>query len=406
MGDVLAKPAYRDFISQLRRALAHLDDPTYLESLPLLLDNIAGGSPTLSRAHALRRALRVGIDRLAPSSNPDDSLLDARTYELLYRYAIGRESIVSIAQRLHMSERQAYRELRRATDALAQLLLTDRRTDSPDATAGTWSAHTELARLSEAGLHPVALAQLVTTAIADARALATRRMVQVTVEEPFADVHVRANRVVLRQAVLNLLSHLIHRSAIGQRISVQLKQQADVAQLMFTCCPGTTCTSTEPHSPWAMALQIIALMGGTLCDDVSGDWRTVTVSLPLDPDEARPTVLIVDDNQDMLALLRSYLREQPYRVFAASGRAEALDLSSRYPPDVLILDIIMPHQDGWEILQELRRQIEPQQVRVIVCSVINDPELSAALGAHAFLSKPVSEGQLIQALRRVLASAA
>ncbi len=69
------------------------------------------------------------------------------------------------------------------------------------------------------------------------------------------------------------------------------------------------------------------------------------------------------------------------------------------PPDVIILDIMMPHVEGWTILRELRETPGTRKVPVIVCSIVDNPELALALGAHAFLAKPVAPGQLLATLR-------
>lgn len=69
-------------------------------------------------------------------------------------------------------------------------------------------------------------------------------------------------------------------------------------------------------------------------------------------------------------------------------------------PDVILLDVMMPHQDGWQVLQRLQAQVGTQHIPVIVCSVFDDPELARSLGAVDFLPKPVSRLQLLRALSR------
>ena len=70
----------------------------------------------------------------------------------------------------------------------------------------------------------------------------------------------------------------------------------------------------------------------------------------------------------------------------------------RVRPDVVILDVMMPDRDGWELLQTLRTHEPEKATRVIICSVIKDPDLAFALGADGFLHKPVDRAQLLQAL--------
>jgi len=61
---------------------------------------------------------------------------------------------------------------------------------------------------------------------------------------------------------------------------------------------------------------------------------------------------------------------------------------------------MMPQQDGWEVLQLLRNRRRTRDIPVLVCSVIDDPELAFSLGAAEFLAKPVKREELLEALER------
>jgi CheY-like chemotaxis protein len=69
----------------------------------------------------------------------------------------------------------------------------------------------------------------------------------------------------------------------------------------------------------------------------------------------------------------------------------------------MLLDVMMPRRDGWELLRVMRQQPAEHPVRVIVCSIIDDPQMARALGADGFLRKPIDEQRLVQALEGVLA---
>ena len=110
-------------LSQLRQALAHLDDPLYLEGLDLARQiSLVAQSPDLSKGQNLRRALQLAIATLDPEPNRASPVVEPRSYQVLCRYAIAKQSMVAIARQLDISQRQAYRELYRGIEALARIL--------------------------------------------------------------------------------------------------------------------------------------------------------------------------------------------------------------------------------------------------------------------------------------------
>ena len=110
------------------------------------------------------------------------------------------------------------------------------------------------------------------------------------------------------------------------------------------------------------------------------------------------TLLVVDDNEDILELFRGYLGPHRYRVITAQTAPEALEKAREFQPYAVTLDLMMPDQDGWEVLQRLLHQPDTRHIPVIVCSVLRQKELALSLGAAAFLEKPVTEQTLVATL--------
>jgi CheY-like chemotaxis protein len=113
------------------------------------------------------------------------------------------------------------------------------------------------------------------------------------------------------------------------------------------------------------------------------------------------TVLVIDDNEGLIALVERYLSTQICRVIKAGNGPDGLQLAQDFTPDAIILDIMLPKIDGWEVLQRLRADARTMNIPVIVCSVMNEPELAESLGASLLLPKPVSRDTLIGALHKV-----
>ena len=101
------------------------------------------------------------------------------------------------------------------------------------------------------------------------------------------------------------------------------------------------------------------------------------------------------------ALVRA-LSYEGYEIATATDGAVALSELRASAFDLVILDVMMPHQDGWEVLQALRQEPACATVPIIVCSVLREHDLALSLGANDTLVKPVSQPALLDVLRRWL----
>ncbi len=116
-------------------------------------------------------------------------------------------------------------------------------------------------------------------------------------------------------------------------------------------------------------------------------------------------VLIVDDEERILNFLRSKLRASGYHVLVASGGTEALEQAQGQEPDLIVLDLLMPHMDGFEVLRHLRSF---STIPVIILSAKGedaDKIKGLSLGADDYLPKPFNPDELvarIEAVRRRL----
>ena len=114
----------------------------------------------------------------------------------------------------------------------------------------------------------------------------------------------------------------------------------------------------------------------------------------------RKTVLVVDDEQDIRHFLELVLQSAGYDVECAADGQEALARIAARPPDLVLLDLMMPIMDGWEVLDRLGRRKPPT---VLVLSAAADPARAAKAGAAACVAKPFSARALLETCARVLA---
>ncbi len=106
----------------------------------------------------------------------------------------------------------------------------------------------------------------------------------------------------------------------------------------------------------------------------------------------RQTILMVDDTPANLSLLSNLLKEQ-YRIKVANSGAKALELAAAAPPDLILLDIMMPEMDGYEVCRRLKANEATRRVPVIFLTSkteIEDEEMGFSIGAVDFIHKPIS----------------
>ena len=117
---------------------------------------------------------------------------------------------------------------------------------------------------------------------------------------------------------------------------------------------------------------------------------------------AAPQVLVVDDEPQIVRGLKVILRREGYDVKAAESKAEALDAVSVRPPDVMVLDLVLPDGSGVEVCEQVRSW---SQLPIIVLSALGDErEKVKALdaGADDYITKPFGTDELLARLRAVL----
>jgi PAS domain S-box-containing protein len=120
-----------------------------------------------------------------------------------------------------------------------------------------------------------------------------------------------------------------------------------------------------------------------------------------DQPEADKVVLAIDDDPDVIYLLRENLAEAGYRVIGALSGKEGLQKARELRPLAIILDILMPHKDGWQILHELKANPVTRDISVIVLSIVDNKELGYRLAAFDYLVKPFDREAILAALSHI-----
>lgn len=113
-------------------------------------------------------------------------------------------------------------------------------------------------------------------------------------------------------------------------------------------------------------------------------------------------VLVVDDNASNAELLCAYLEELGWPVRVASGGDAGLKMAQETPPDVILLDVMMPKISGYEVCEALRGDDRTKDIPIVMVTALNavsDVERAAEVGADDFLTKPVRKSELLLRVR-------
>jgi excisionase family DNA binding protein len=118
---------------------------------------------------------------------------------------------------------------------------------------------------------------------------------------------------------------------------------------------------------------------------------------------AGPVVLIVDDDDRLREFVRVNLEMEGYSVVEAGNAEEGLAAVEEQPPDLILLDVMMPGVDGWEMLRRIQERHGVGAIPVIMFSgKVDEPDATAARGTQGFLGKPFDPTQLIESTKQLL----
>lgn len=118
-----------------------------------------------------------------------------------------------------------------------------------------------------------------------------------------------------------------------------------------------------------------------------------------------PKILIVDDNKENIDLIAYFLKPQSYQIFTAMDGVEALTQVENIKPDIILLDIMLPKMDGFQVCERIKKNVETRFIPVIMITALKelkDKIRSLEVGADDFISKPFENVELLTRVKSLL----
>lgn len=156
--------------------------------------------------------------------------------------------------------------------------------------------------------------------------------------------------------------------------------------------------------------RFVELLGGKISVKSTKDLgSTFTVKLPMKQIEKNydfegseglntKKIICVDDDLNVQRLYKQYLNDHGYEVITLTGEEEVTKIIEDVNPDIVILDIMLPNMDGWEILSELKSNPKTKKIPIVMASVLNEKNLAFKMHADDYLVKPITQEELISSI--------
>jgi signal transduction histidine kinase len=243
---------------------------------------------------------------------------------------------------------------------------------------------------------------------------------------------VRADELRIKQVIVNLLSNAVKFTPDGGRVEVQARTEGpevlvtvadtgtgvaaeDRERIFESFQQGGRRASTTEGTGLGLTLskRIVELHGGRIwVESEFGEGSTFGFAIPagtpapaagvdlLGRGDGGGTVVVIDDDRRSIDLLSVYLEAAGMRVVGARDGRRGVELVRALHPAIVVLDILLPGMDGWQVLESLKADPATAAIPVVVVSILDERGRGLALGAAEYLVKPVSREGVLDALAR------
>jgi len=205
-------------------------------------------------------------------------------------------------------------------------------------------------------------------------------------------------------------------------ITFQVRDQgrgipADKLETIFERFQQVDASDSRHHDGTGLGLaicrSIVQQHGGHIwAESTLGEGSTFYFTLPIlreelsspASDSNQPLILVCDDDPSCRTVLQSLLEAQNYQVVPVSSGQEVVEQAAALQPNVILLDLLMPGMNGWEVMALLKERADTKEIPVVICSVCSQTESNLPDGSFVdWVDKPLDEGALFCSLKQALA---
>ena len=331
------------FFEQVKDALENIYDYPALQMHPFALQLAQqknGGRD--NPAHQLRRLLIEAVEKLNPGNHEGVRTGTKRIYNLLHLHYVGGMTLQEVALELGVSVRQAYRDLKKGQDSVSSVLWfkfgQETNTAQSEETMNTLSSvQSEVTQL-EGNIQWMNISSLLESISSALQRLTEQCEVSIQLDlSPEAGIS--SNPTMARQVLMSLLSQAIQQHPSEIRLQLEETEKHAILHMIY---------GQILENP--IVTPVIEQLGQELGWQIEQSPEATQIIMR----RVDMTVLLIDDNKGLVDLMKRYLGDKSYQVMTATNGQEGLKLAQDANPDVIVMDIMMPEMDGWELLQRLR----------------------------------------------------
>jgi CheY-like chemotaxis protein len=212
--------------------------------------------------------------------------------------------------------------------------------------------------------------------------------------EPVAEnLELPLHPTVLRQIVLYIILRVLQ-SGFHGCLTIAAQDNGEILRVSFSAPDNRFVERIQVPD----LLELLPALGSKAEIEVSADaWKLNLLFSRI----ARVKVLVIDDNLDQIYLYRKMLSLSNFELIHLFSGEDLLEHIAEHKPDLILMDILLPGIDGWDLLLQIRQNPTTASIPVIISSVMGNESMAKSLGAHGYLLKPVNHKAFLQMLTEV-----